>query len=292
MDYFTKWAEAVPLRDQTAATISAAVIKICCSFGIPEVLHSDQGRNFESQLFRDVMTAFGIQKSHTTAYHPQGDGMVERFNCSLLQLLHCYTETEDDWEEFLPLVMYAYRTAIHSSTNISPFQLMFGRLPAAIPFQCPYKFDTTTYANHLQAKLQAMQDFVHANLTKSAEQQKRQYYRHTFPRTFNHGDTVWLSVPTARKLQPHWDGKWIVSKVKGPCNLELTDGHKSKVVRVNHVRHRIQPDQIKDHAITDQQRLQWNPPEFHHLLIPEAPVDGTQRRYPLRDRHPPDRLRF
>ena len=116
-----------------------------------------------------MLTAFGIQKSRTTAYHPQGDGMVERFNRSLLQLLRCYTETEDDWEEFLPLVLYAYRTAIHSTTHVSPFQLMFGRLPTVTPFQRPYKFDTTTYASHLQAKLQAMQDFVHTNLTKSAE---------------------------------------------------------------------------------------------------------------------------
>ena len=108
MDYFTKWAETVPLKDQTAASISAALIKICCVFGIPEVLHSDQGRNFESQLFCDVLTAFGIQKSRTTAYHPQGDGMVERFNHSLLQLLRCYMETEDDWEEFLTLVLYVY----------------------------------------------------------------------------------------------------------------------------------------------------------------------------------------
>jgi len=96
MDYFTKWAEVVPLQDQTAALISSAFIKICCYFDIPDVLHSDQGRNFESQLFHDVLTTFGIQKSCTTAYHPQGDGMVERFNRSLLQLLHCYTETEDD----------------------------------------------------------------------------------------------------------------------------------------------------------------------------------------------------
>jgi len=87
MDY---WAEAVPLQDQTAASISAVIIKICCSFGIPDILCSNQGRNFESQLLRDVMTAFGIQKSQTTAYHPQSDGMVERFNRSLLQLLRCY----------------------------------------------------------------------------------------------------------------------------------------------------------------------------------------------------------
>jgi len=144
---------------------------------------------------------------------------------------------------------------------------MFGRSPAVIPFQCPYKFDTTTHASHLQAKPQAIQDFVHTNLTKCAEQQKRQYDRHTFPRSFKPGDPVWLLVPIARKLQPRWDEKWIISKVKGPCNLELTDGHQSKVVHVNCVRHRIQPDQAKGHAITEQQPLQWNPPEFLLLLV-------------------------
>ena len=81
------------------------------------------------------MTAFGIQKSCITAYHPQDDGMVERFNHSLLRLLRCYTETEDDWEEFLPRILYTYRTTVHSSTRVSPFQLMFGRSPAITPFQ-------------------------------------------------------------------------------------------------------------------------------------------------------------
>ena len=80
MDYFTKWAEAVPLPDQKATSITKAIIKLCSSFGIPDVIHSDQGRNFESLLFREMLTAFGIQKSCTTAYHPQGDGMVERSN--------------------------------------------------------------------------------------------------------------------------------------------------------------------------------------------------------------------
>lgn len=119
MDYFTKWADAIPLCDQKAATIADAVVKICSSFGMPDILHSDQGRNFESILFHQVLQAFGIHKTRTTAYHPQGDGMVERFNRSLLQLLRCYVDTEDDWECYLPLVLYAYRTAQHSSTGVS-----------------------------------------------------------------------------------------------------------------------------------------------------------------------------
>ena len=132
MDYFTKWAEAIPLRDQTAASISVAIIKICCSFGVPDIMLLDQGKNFESHLFHQVLLAFGIQKSHITAYHPQGNGMVKRINHSLLQLLHCYVETEDDWKQFLPMLMYACSTATHPSTKLSPFELMFERPPCTI----------------------------------------------------------------------------------------------------------------------------------------------------------------
>lgn len=113
-------------------------------------------------------------------------------------ITRCYTETEGDWEEFLPLVLYAYRTAMHSSTHVSPFQLMFGRSLAVTPFQCPYKFDTTNYASRLKAKLQAMQTFVRTNLTKCAEQQKRQCDCHMLLRSFNAGNPVWVSIPTAK----------------------------------------------------------------------------------------------
>jgi len=63
------------------------------------------------------------------AYHPQGDGMVEWFNWSLLQLLRLYVEQEYDWEKYLSLVLFAYRTTAHTSTGTSPFMMMFGRQP-------------------------------------------------------------------------------------------------------------------------------------------------------------------
>ncbi len=98
-DYFMKWAEAIPLPDQTAPRITAELVKIFSVFGLPEVLHSDQGRNFKSTILRQTLVAFfGIAKSHTTAYHPQGDGMVERMDRSLLQMLRCFVEKQHDWE--------------------------------------------------------------------------------------------------------------------------------------------------------------------------------------------------
>ena len=126
-DYFTKWAEAIPMANQTATTITRELVKVFSNCGLPEILHSDQGRNFESSLLQQTLDAFGITKSRTTAYHPQGDGMMERFNRSLLQMLRAYVRHESDWEKFLPLVMFAYRTSVHTTTGASPFDLMLGR---------------------------------------------------------------------------------------------------------------------------------------------------------------------
>ncbi|KAL5505959.1 hypothetical protein EMCRGX_G007511 [Ephydatia muelleri] len=82
-DYVTKWADARPIPDQTAVRITRELVHIFAGYGIPEIIHSDQGRNFESTIFQQTMAAFGVKKSRTTAYHPQGDGMVERFNRTL-----------------------------------------------------------------------------------------------------------------------------------------------------------------------------------------------------------------
>eukprot|EP00731_Ephydatia_muelleri_P024338 Em0016g609a len=128
-DYFTKWADARPIPDQTAVRITRELVHIFAGYGIPEIIHSDQGRNFESTIFQQTMAAFGVKKTRTTAYHPQGDGMVERFNRTLLQLLRAYVDQQNEWEKYLPLALYAYRTSTHTSTSVSPFELMFGRQP-------------------------------------------------------------------------------------------------------------------------------------------------------------------
>ena len=291
MDYFTKWADAIPLYNQKATSITAAIVKLCSNFGIPDVLHLDQGRNFESCLFQQMLNDVGIQKSRTTAYHPQGDGMVERFNRSLLQLLRCYVTTEDDWERYLPLVLYVYCTAQHSSTGVSPFQLMFGRSPQSSPFQSPTAFDPNTYSAQLQAKLASLQDLVHSTIAAAAQQQKVQYDKHSHVRSFVPGDPVWLSIPTSGKLQPRWQGNWEVVEIKNSVDIKVSDGNKTKVVHANRLQHRNQPshDSTVSTTITDTISNSWFPPQVDHQIISVPPP--SQGRYPQRVRRPPDWLR-
>ena len=142
-DYFTKWADAIPLPNQKAITITKALVNLFATMGMPDILHSDPGQNFESAVLKQTLDAFGIQKSHTTAYHPQGD--VDHFNRSLLQLLRTYSDKESDWEQHLPLALYAYRNAVHSSTGVSPHMLMFGREPHASLFDLSLSFDPSSY---------------------------------------------------------------------------------------------------------------------------------------------------
>ncbi|KAL5479651.1 hypothetical protein EMCRGX_G023202 [Ephydatia muelleri] len=195
-------AYARPLPDQTAIRVTAEQVKLFCTYGIPEIVHSDQGRNFESSIIQSTLDAFGVQKSHTTPYHPQGDGMVERFNRSLLQLLQTYVEKQEDLEQHLPLALYVYRTAMHTSTGMSSFQLMYmyGRHPQPNTLTSSRGYEATSYQAVLQAKMAELQELVEAHIVESAHRQKVDYDRHSAERPFKPGDLVWLSIPTAGKL--------------------------------------------------------------------------------------------
>lgn len=89
-DYFTKWTEAVPLPDQEAITVANALIEsVITKFGVPRELHSDQGSNFESNVFKEMCKLLGIQKTRTSPYRPQSDGMVERANQTIKICFQC-----------------------------------------------------------------------------------------------------------------------------------------------------------------------------------------------------------
>jgi len=115
VDAFTKWVEAYPLPDQEAHTcMHAAYDGFFSRFGFPLQLHSDQGRNFESSLVKELCSLTGVYKTRTTPFHPRSDGLTERANRTLLHMLRCTSQDNP------PSVLSAYRMTKHSSTGISP----------------------------------------------------------------------------------------------------------------------------------------------------------------------------
>ena len=192
-------------------------------------------------------------------------------------------------QRYLPLVLYAYRTSMHSATGSSPFLLMYGRSHSQAPLTCPPAFDAQSYPAHLQAKLAELRDWVESNLAAVAHKQKSAYDRHSTLPKFSVGDTVWLSIPTAGKLDSRWEGGWTVKLIKIPVNLEITKGSRSKVIHTNCLRHCIQPSptDLKKET-TEIPIAHWQPPTIDHQYIP-PPAPPVARRYPTRVRLRPDR---
>ena len=128
-DHFSRYAQAIPTRNQTAQTTAKVLFEnFFVYYGFPAKLHSDKGANFESKFIQKLCNIAGIQKSRTTPYHPMGNGMVERFNRTLLNMLGTMSEKQkSDWKSHVPTLTHAYNAAMHESTGFSPFFLMFGR---------------------------------------------------------------------------------------------------------------------------------------------------------------------
>ena len=123
-------------------------------------------------------------------------------------------ENDYEWECYLPLVLYAYRTAVLMSMEVSPFALMFGREPRSTNLLPPVAFDTNSYQDYLQAKLAELQDFVEANTVQAGAAQKIAFDSHAELHLFKEGDPIWLSVPKSSKLGSRWEGKWIMKSAR------------------------------------------------------------------------------
>ena len=130
-DCFSKFSKAIATKDQTAITVANVLLEEWFNvYGVPARLHSDQGRNFESQIIQQLCLSLGVQKSRTTAYHPQGNGQSERFNSTLINLIRTLPAKEKKvWPMYLKQLSMCYNSTTHSSTGFSPYFLFFGRSP-------------------------------------------------------------------------------------------------------------------------------------------------------------------
>ena len=184
---------------------------------MPLVIHSDQGREFENGFMKSLCSLLGCVKTHTAPYHPESDGMVERFNLTCLMMLSMFVnDRRDNWHELLPFVMHVYRTSVDESTGYSPFRLMMGE-------ECSLPQDVTTdelrtnrehdiaphpFATWVRNALEVAYDHVKHSLQRTAARRKRLYDVKAVNRKFPVGSWVLRYYPPAaqKKLGSPWVG--------------------------------------------------------------------------------------
>ena len=152
-DYFSKWPECWAIPDQEAKTIARCLEELIGRHGVPQALLTDQGKNFECKVISEICKLLKIEKLRT-AYHPQCDGQVERFNRTLGNMIGTIaSNNQKEWDLYLHQVLLAYRTNINESTGATPFSLLYGRearLPVDLCFDPPPDHDqpVATYGEY------------------------------------------------------------------------------------------------------------------------------------------------
>lgn len=242
-DYLTKWTEAFALKDTKAETIATIFVnEIICRHGAPGQLLSDQGKNFLSNLMKEVSEYFNTKKINTAPYNPKCDGLVERFNKTLCHMLASYSDANQaNWDLYLPLVLFAYRTSIQETTKESPFYLLYGRegkLPADLDRYNGYR-PSDFIENINQAWIEAKN-----NINKQAEINK-QYYDSKYtkdPVTFKEGDYVrvkqkQIKLGLKKKLSNQkYSDPCKITKIISDQNIEINVKGKNKIVNVDNVK--------------------------------------------------------
>ena len=119
---FSKYTEAYAIKNQKAETVADILVSNwICKFGEPEQLHTDQGKNFGSALIKQLCELYGIDKTRTTAYYPQGDGQVERYNKTMMNLVYALVNKDSsNWDKILKFAVAAYNGTVHEMTRNAP----------------------------------------------------------------------------------------------------------------------------------------------------------------------------
>ena len=226
-DHFTRLAHAIPTRNQTARTTAQVLYNFFLTYGFPLKLHSDQGRSFESRIIKELCKLTGIVKSRTTPYHPMGNGMTERFNRTLLNMLGCLTNDQKaDWKKYVSSVVHAYNSTKHESTGFSPFFLMFGRhprLPIDVAMGVELQEDLEIdFTKNLKDRLDFAYKLATDKAQKSASRYKSHYDKRVRGSTISVGDRVLVrnvSIRGKHKLANIWEDPVYV--VLEQPNLEI-----------------------------------------------------------------------
>ena len=259
-DYFSKFCWAVALKDHKAITVADALVhNVFLPMGLATYIHSDQGREFQSELLKKLSEMLQIGKTRTCPYRPQSDGLVERFNRTCLDMLAKLCDGNPaDWDQHLPFVISAYNATPHASTGCTPNLLMLNRettMPIDLIFPIPKLVQSPicpiAYVEWVKEQIQTNFEFARKELGKAAVRQKKNYDAVACPRSLEIGQMVWRLYPPAQiydKLNPRNIGpyKIVENKGNGTYAIQGLKDDKSIVVHIDHLKEMVTSNDVNE----------------------------------------------
>ena len=202
-DHFTKWYEAFPLPDQTAAITSDPLLeRWICRFGCPYSIHTT---NFESQLFANLLKKLVVDKTRTTAFHAESNSVIEKMNRTLVNMpAKCIDEEQTNSSVKLPYVLMAYRSSVHESTGFTSHYLVFGHRISLLldlmyrPLLSRIPIDVHNWVSQKEEAFRQAYELLRRNAT--AHQRRRNYLcnRRVHGPTYGEGEHVLLHYPVVQ----------------------------------------------------------------------------------------------
>ena len=245
VDFATRYPEAVALKGIETETVAEALVDIFCRVGVPKEMLTDMGAQFTSTLMSEVSRLISIKQLSTTPYHPMCNGLVERFNGVLKQILkRLCSERPKDWDKYLGAVLFAYRDVTQESLGFSPFELVYGRQvrgPMCILRELWTKDiadsevkTTYQYIVDLRERLETTSQMARDNLEAASSRYKKYYNKKAKDRDMKVGEKVLVLLPTSsNKLLMQWKGPYEIVAKLGKVDYKIDMQGKVKTFHAN-----------------------------------------------------------
>lgn len=257
-DDLTKYSIAIPTLNQTAQVAADCFLEhVILRFGFPTTVTSDNGPAFIADLFKELNSQLKIKQILTSPYNPKANANVERRNRSINEYLRAFTmKKPDSWAQLLPIYMFSYNIAVHSTTGYSPFELLFGRvitLPDSILRKTPiYNYDS--YAQLLKRELHDAWQLAKEKIQERKEISKKYYDRAVNDVQIKVGDTIRVKNHVKHgKYDILYTGPYTVVEVPTNKTVVYLDGRKRKRASKDHVK--LDKTPISSGATADEQAM-------------------------------------
>ena len=294
VDHFTRWVEAIPFTKEqlNSASLAELVLQhVICRHALVEEVQTDKGSVFISDIMSSVYKQLGIKRMNTSSFHPQSNGMTERFNRTVKMTLKAWcNEEQDDWDVLLPYAVFAYNTAYHSTLQESPFYLLYGRDPR-LPIdiltgkKTEAYTDVHSYASVITDRLYKVHKRVRDIMINVNEQRLIAIENEEVP-SYDIGAKVWLHDPTTKrntseKLTIRWNGPYTVIQRVNDVNYYIEMNGKGQLVHVNRLKRYIPSIYEEDNNVVLEYRKALEDLEIVERVALEIATKKKQMEYEI-----------